>query len=214
MSTDYENRDKINAKTQSSTNSARVRNNNPRRRLVGLLLLLLPPPKPAPITRRRSSFLPCPPLPFRCSLEFLLAFCSLHTTRVILFSFFFQFKLSKHARRDGVNLRATKKKGKKNKPKGTPGWGSSRVCVCVSSTCENERSFFFFFFFRKRTFSYPYPPVPCCPHPLSKVPMFPPSFSHGSVVSLVMNLQPETGNTRSRSAAEINRHWFKCLLRW
>ncbi len=151
MSTDYETRDKINAKTQSSTNSARVRNNNPRQRLVGLLLLLLPPPEPAPITRRRSSFLPCPPLPFRCSLEFLLASCSLHTTRVILFSFFFfQFKLSKHARGDVVNLRVTKRKGKK-KPKGMPRWGSSRVCVCVSSTCENERRFFFFFFCFQQT---------------------------------------------------------------
>lgn len=70
-----------------------------------------------------------------------------------------------------------KERGKKKNQKEGRG-GGPLECACASlPRAKMNEAFFLIFFplinFRKRTFSYPYPPVPCCPHPLSKVPMFP-----------------------------------------
>lgn len=176
MSTDYETRDEKNAKTQSSTNFARVRNNNPRRRLVGLLLLLLlPPPEPTPITRRRSScFLPCPPLPFRFSLKFLprVLLSTYNARDSILFLLLLLLPVQTlQNTRDVMSSTCVrpKERGKKKNQKEGRG-GGPLECACASlPRAKMNEAFFLIFFplinFRKRTFSYPYPPVPCCPPP-------------------------------------------------
>lgn len=205
MSTDYETRDEKNAKTQSSTNFARVRNNNPRRRLVGLLLLLLlPPPEPTPITRRRSScFLPCPPLPFRFSLKFLprVLLSTYNARDSILFLLLLLLPVQTlQNTRDVMSSTCVrpKERGKKKNQKEGRG-GGPLECACASLPRAKMNEAFFFFFFPNKfqkthlLVSLParpmLPPTPSRRFPCSQ---FPPSFSHGSVVSLVMKFA--TGN--------------------
>ncbi len=175
MSTDYETRDEINAKTQLSTNSARVRNNNPRRRLVGLLLLLLPPPEPAPITRRRSSF-------FFLVLLFLSAAPLSFSSRPALYiqrawfsspSSISSSSSNSPNTRDVMSSTCVRPKEREIKKNQKGGWGGGPLECACARLFHVRKWTKFFFSHRKRTFSYPYPPVPCCPHPLSKVPMFP-----------------------------------------